>query len=190
MNPRGNAHTLVQARRRDSLDKRQRALAALTTLEQQGKKITHAAVARTAGVSTWLTYTEGIREHIEAAQQRQQPSGSRPVDTRSPNTTLRTELELARQEVRNLREEKERMRKAIRQQLGQQLDAFGTKDLTERIDQLTRGNQRLQDTLRQATEDNHALHRQLTSLEADLGAARTSLRRMIREENRSLEKIV
>lgn len=82
------------------------------------------------------------------------------------------------------------MRKAIRQQLGQQLDAFGTKDLTERIDQLTRGNQRLQDTLRQATEDNHALHRQLTSLEADLGAARTSLRRMIREENRSLEKIV
>ncbi|WP_234365729.1 hypothetical protein [Streptomyces sp. RTd22] len=84
MNPRGNAHTLVQARRRDSLDKRQRVLTALTTLEQQGKKITHTAVARTAGVSTWLTYTEGIREHIDAAQQRQQPKTTRPADTRTP----------------------------------------------------------------------------------------------------------
>ncbi|MFF0277844.1 DUF6262 family protein [Streptomyces sp. NPDC004330] len=185
MNPHGNAHTLVQARRRDSLDKRQRALTALTTLEQQGKKITHTAVARTAGVSTWLTYTEGIREHIEAAQQRQQPKATCPADTRTPTATLRAELELARQEVRDLRDEKERMRQALRNQLGQQLDALGTKDLTERVDHLTRDNQRLQDALRQATEDNHALHSQVTSLEADLGAARTSLRRMIREENRS-----
>ncbi|MGW1929963.1 DUF6262 family protein [Streptomyces sp. NPDC001919] len=185
MNPHGNAHTLVQARRRDSLDKRQRTLTALTTLEQQGKKITHTAVARTAGVSTWLTYTEGIREHIEAAQQRQQPKVTRPADTRTPNATLRTELELARQEVRDLREEKERMRQALRNQLGQQLDGLGTKDLAERVDHLARDNQRLQDALRQATEDNHALHSQVTSLEADLGAARTSLRRMIREENRS-----
>jgi chromosome segregation ATPase len=185
MNPRGNAHTLVQARRRDSLDKRQRVLTALTTLEQQGKKITHTAVARTAGVSTWLTYTEGIREHIEAAQQRQQPKVTRPAETRTPNATLRTELELARQEVRDLREEKERMRQALRHQVGQQLDALGTKDLTERVDHLARDNQRLQDTLRQATEDNHALRSRVTSLEADLGAARTSLRRMIREENRS-----
>ncbi|MFG2563238.1 DUF6262 family protein [Streptomyces sp. NPDC048496] len=185
MNPCGNAHTLVQARRRDSLDKRHRALSALTTLEQQGKKITHTAVARTAGVSTWLTYTEGIREHIEAVQQRQQPKVTRPADTRTPKATLRTELEVARQEVRDLREERERMRQALRHQLGQQLDALGTKDLTERVDHLTRDKQRLQDILRQATEDNHALHSRVTSLEADLGAARTSLRRMIREENGS-----
>ncbi|WP_329429197.1 hypothetical protein [Streptomyces anthocyanicus] len=84
MNPRGNPHTLAQARRRTSLDKRQRALTALTTLEQQGKKITHTAVARTAGVSTWLTYTEGIREHIEAAQQRQHPTTPRPPAPAAP----------------------------------------------------------------------------------------------------------
>ncbi|WP_327238893.1 MULTISPECIES: DUF6262 family protein [unclassified Streptomyces] len=105
MNPRGNPHTLAQARRRDSLDKRQRVLTALTALEQQGEKITHAALARSAGVSTWLTYTEGVREHVEAAQQRQQPKASQPADTRNPNATLRTELELARQEIRALREE-------------------------------------------------------------------------------------
>ncbi|WP_079148611.1 DUF6262 family protein [Streptomyces agglomeratus] len=185
MNPRGNAHTLVQARRRDSLDKRQRVLTALTTLEQQGKKITHTAVARSARVSTWLTYTEGIREHIEAAQQRQKPKPPQPTDTRTPTATLRTELELARQEIRDLRQEQERMRQALRHQLGQQLDTLGTKNLTERVDQLTREKQKLEDTLRQTTEDNHALHSRVTSLEADLSAARTSLRRMIREENKS-----
>ncbi|MFE9009413.1 hypothetical protein ACFYOY_46355 [Streptomyces sp. NPDC007875] len=184
MNPHGNPHTLAEARRRDSLDKRQRVLTALTALEQQGKKITHTVVARTAGVSTWLTYAEGIREHIKAAQQRHQRTNPRPADTQNTTATLRTELELARQEVRTLREDRDRMRQAIQHQLGQQLDALSTADLTERVDELTGDNQQLQDRLRQVTEDNHALRSRVTSLEADLGAARTSLRRMIREENR------
>ncbi|MDQ0956343.1 chromosome segregation ATPase [Streptomyces sp. B4I13] len=181
MNPRGNPHTLAQARRRVSLDKRQRALTALTTLEQQGKKITHTAVARTAGVSTWLTYAEGIREHIEAAQQRQHPPS--PARARSTTATLRTELELTRQEIRTLREDRDRMRKVIQHQLGQQLDALDTGHLTERVDELTRNNQRLEDSLQQATDDNHRLQARVGTLETDLAAARTSLRRMIREEN-------
>lgn len=183
MNPHGNAHTLVQARRRDSLDKRQRALAALTTLEQQGKKITHAAVARIAGVSTWLTYTEGIREHIEAAQLRQQQSVPRPVPARNPNATLRTELELARQEIRALREERDQMRQALQHQLGQQLDDLSATALSGRVDELTCHNQRLADQLRQTTDENTALKARVASLDQDLAAARTSLRRMIRNEN-------
>ncbi|WP_435060292.1 DUF6262 family protein [Streptomyces sp. bgisy060] len=185
MNPRGNPHTLAQARRRASLDKRQRALTALTTLEQQGKKITHTAVARTASVSTWLTYTQGIREHIEAAQQRQHPTArpEPPARTRSTTGTLRTELELARQEIRTLREDRDRMRQAIQHQLGQQLDALDTSHLSERVDELTQNNQRLEDSLQQATDDNHRLHARVETLETDLAAARTSLRRMIREEN-------
>ncbi|WP_228992676.1 DUF6262 family protein [Streptomyces sp. DH8] len=183
MNPRGNAHTLVQARRRDSLDKRQRALTALTTLEQQGKKITHTAVARTAGVSTWLTYTEGIREHIEAAQRRQQQSVPRPVPARNPGATLRTELELARQEIRALREERDQMRQALQHQLGQQLDDLSATALSGRVDELRCHNQRLADQLRQTTDENTVLKARVVSLDQDLAAARTSLRRMIRSEN-------
>jgi hypothetical protein len=137
MNPRGNPHTLAQARRRDSLDKRQRVLTALTALEQQGKRITHAAVARTAGVSTWLTYAEGNREHIEAAQQRQQPTTPRPANTRRTTAALRTELELARQEIRTCGKTETGMRQAIQHQLGQHLDALSTTHLTERVDELT-----------------------------------------------------
>ncbi|MBA2811557.1 hypothetical protein E0500_030580 [Streptomyces sp. KM273126] len=183
MNPHGNPHTLAQARRRVSLDKRQRVLTALTALEQQGKRITHAAVARTAGVSTWLTYAEGIREHIQAAQQRQHPTAPSPAHTRSTSATLRTELELARQEIRTLREDRDRMRQAVQHQLGQQLDALDTRNLTARVEELARTNQRLEDSLQQATDDNHQLLARVRSLETDLAAARTSLRRMIREEN-------
>ncbi|MGW2184229.1 hypothetical protein ACWCXX_41140 [Streptomyces sp. NPDC001732] len=71
MNRRGNPASLAQARRRDSLDKRGRVLTTITALESNGQPVTHAAVARAARVSTWLTYAPGIREHIEAAQTRQ-----------------------------------------------------------------------------------------------------------------------
>ncbi|MFD9051765.1 hypothetical protein [Streptomyces zaomyceticus] len=183
MNPHGNPTPLAQARRRDSIDKRLRVLTALEHLERDGNPITHTAVARTAGVSTWLTYAEGVREHIHAAQARQnaQPTGHRP----SPlgPATLRTDLELARQEITTLREERDRLRTALSHHLGQQLDAASSQNLATRVDELTQHNHRLADQLQQATSENTALHARITELEDDLAAARTSLRRMIRDEN-------
>ncbi|MFI7246355.1 hypothetical protein [Streptomyces qinglanensis] len=41
----------------------------------------------------------------------------------------------------------------------------------------------LADQLQQTTSENTALHARITELEDDLAAARTSLRRMIRDEN-------
>ncbi|MFF9573414.1 hypothetical protein [Streptomyces sp. NPDC014685] len=73
MNRSGNPAILAQARRRASLDKRPHtlsALAALAALEHDRTRITFTAVALAAGVSTWLTYTPGVREYIEAAQRR------------------------------------------------------------------------------------------------------------------------
>ena len=115
MNPRGNPAPLDQARRRTSLDKRQHALTALETLEHHGTKITFTAVARTAGVSTWLTYAPGIREHIEAARTRQtHPAVAPPAAGQRPDpAALRTEVDLARHEIRQLREERDRLRGAL-----------------------------------------------------------------------------
>ncbi|MFD1277316.1 hypothetical protein ACFQ51_52100 [Streptomyces kaempferi] len=72
---------------------------------------------------------------------------------------------------------------ALRHQLGQQLDALHAPDLAHRIDELTRHNHQLADQLQHATDDNAALRHHTASLEEDLAAARTSLRRMIRDEN-------
>jgi hypothetical protein len=62
---------LRAARAKDSHDKRRRALAAIDALQAADTPITAAAVARAASVSTWLLYTDGVREHLDAARRRQ-----------------------------------------------------------------------------------------------------------------------
>ncbi|MEV7691358.1 hypothetical protein [Streptomyces bungoensis] len=185
MNRSGNPTTLAHARRRASLDKRQRTLTALAALEHDGTRITFTAVARAAGVSTWLTYSPGIREHIEAARKRQHTPAApgRPGEPPTAPAALRMELDLARQEIRQLRTDRDRLSTAVRHQLGQQLDTVTAGNLTARVDELTQSNQQLTDQLRQATAENTTLQQRLTAAEADLTAARTSLRRMIRTEN-------
>ncbi|MFI5648992.1 hypothetical protein [Kitasatospora sp. NPDC051705] len=188
MNRTGNPAPLALARARISADKRQRALDAIATLERDGHPVTHTTVARTAGVSTWLTYTDTIRPHIQAAQHRQttRPTPAAPATNSSTTAaTLRTELELARQEIKQLRRERDQAQTAVRHHLGRQLNALTTHDLTTRIDELTHHNHQLADQLQQATTHNNDLQQQITTLENDLAAARTSLRRMIRNENLS-----
>lgn len=66
----------------------------------------------------------------------------------------------------------------------QQVEQLGNHDLVGRIDELTKENLRLLTAERQATAENSRLQQRVTELEDDLAAARTSLRRMIRNENR------
>ncbi|MFL6119355.1 hypothetical protein, partial [Actinophytocola sp.] len=68
---RGRPELLRAARRQDSLTKRQRVLTALERMERDREPVTFATVARAANVSTWLVYADGVREHIDAARQRQ-----------------------------------------------------------------------------------------------------------------------
>ncbi len=183
MNPHGNTASLNNARRRISTEKRERVLSTITALEHDGHPITHTTVARTAGVSTWLTYTQDLREHIQAAQHRQTARTTAPQPHAPSPAALKADLELARQEIKKLRTEQDRLRTAVRRQLGHQLDALSARDLTARIDDLTRDNHRLANQLSEATTETTRLHIQVKALEDDLAAARTSLRRMIRNEN-------
>jgi chromosome segregation ATPase len=176
---------LREARRRDSITKRARVLQALTELEDAGEPITIAALARHARVSTWLIYSEGIREHVAATRARQaaQPAADRRCG-RSPSTaSLRTDLELARAEITTLRVERDQLRNGMRQQLGRDLDAMSSAGLSTRVEELTRRNQQLSEQNHQLGSDNTALSDRVAELEADLAAARTGLRRMIREQN-------
>lgn len=174
----GQGQVLREARRRDSLAKRGRVLHTITELEHRGEPISFATVARHAQVSTWLVYAEGVREHIDAARARQaaQPAKDRRAG-RSPSTaSLRTDLELARTQITALRAERDQLRAAMRQQLGRDLDALTSAGLSTRVEELTQRNQQL-------SGDNDALRTRIGELEADLTAARTGLRRMIREQN-------
>jgi len=135
MNPATRrADALRAARAADSAAKRNRVRQAIDTLEAAGTTVTAAAVARTARVSTWLVYTDGLREHLEAARRRQAAPAAVParaVPGRTPPTpaSLRTDLALAREEIRRMRAEHSKLRDRLRLQLGAELDGPGTSAL-------------------------------------------------------------
>jgi chromosome segregation ATPase len=139
-------------------------------------------------VSTWLVYADGIRHHIEAAMRGQTvpPTTDEQVSRPASPASLRTDLELAREEIRSLRAERDKLRQAARLHLGQQLDQLGSKDLIARIDELTGQNSHLDAVLRRVVAENDAYQQRVIELEDDLSASRTSLRRMIRTDNQQV----
>ncbi|MDJ0347481.1 hypothetical protein QMK19_40720 [Streptomyces sp. H10-C2] len=96
------ADALREARRRDSVAKRGKVLAAIDAMKDSGTAISFAAVARTAEVSAWLVYAEGVREHVEAAM-RGQAKGvrrERKSGVGALAASMATDLKLARAESR------------------------------------------------------------------------------------------
>ncbi|MFB6843994.1 DUF6262 family protein [Streptomyces sp. NPDC056373] len=180
------AAALKAARERDSQDKRRRVLEVLDSMQRTGTKITFARVAKEAGVSNWLAYSPGLREPIEAARRRQEELGVEatadavPPQSRVSNASLKTDLALAQQQVKELREERNRLRERLRLQLGTELNHTEASELTMRLDELSRENLALTKEIQQTQADNRTLRTTIENLEDDLTAARQSLRKMIR----------
>jgi DNA repair exonuclease SbcCD ATPase subunit len=180
------AAALKAARERDSQNKRRRVLEVLDSLQRTGMKITFARVAKEAGVSSWLTYSPGLREPIEAARRRQEElgieatAGAVPPQSRVSNASLKTDLALAQQQIKELREERNRLRERLRLQLGTELNHTDTSELTARVEELNRANAALTKSLQRVQTDNKALRATIENLEDDLTAARQSLRKMMR----------
>lgn len=182
------ARAMLAARAKASQDKRERALAAVRALEAAGTPVTATAVAATAGVSTWLAYADGIREHVQAARHRQAEHGpvpAAPPQRAEPATqaSLRTDLAIARQEIRRLRAEHDKLRARLRLQLGAEIEGPEKAGLIARAATLeATARQLAAERDARAAEASHAQHR-IRELEDDLTAARESLRRTIRQAN-------
>jgi hypothetical protein len=153
---------------------------------RDNRRITFATVAREAGVSSWLVYAPGLREPIDQARARQATQGHQDQQSGRKVSTAseQTDLLLARQEIKRLLSENGQLRQQARVHLGQQVEQLGNHDLFDRVNELTEENLRLSTAERQATNQNAELQQRVTEPEDDLAAARTSLRRMIRDENR------
>lgn len=89
---------LREARRKDSDRKRSTVFRTVDTMLRDGIPITFASVARTAGVSNWRVYADGVREYIEKARKEQvdEPARGECVGRIASDISLRTDLELAR----------------------------------------------------------------------------------------------
>ncbi|MCA1221806.1 DUF6262 family protein [Streptomyces sp. 8L] len=178
---------LREARRRDSQTKRGKVLAALDEMKDSGTAVTFLGVARAAGVSNWLVYADGVREHIEAAMKGQAKSARRrrEAGTGASAASLATDLELLRAENKALREERDGLKRAVRRGLGAALDQEGAKSAAQRIDQLQAELQKVQDELAAARTENTALKRQLADAAEEVIAVREAGRQMFKDLNRS-----
>jgi hypothetical protein len=182
---------MLAARGKASQDKRHRALAAVRALEAAGTPVTATAVATAAGVSTWLVYADGVREHVQAAQRRQAEHGYAPGPTAPPGhgepvtqASLRTDLAVARGEIRRLRAERDKLRARLRLQLGAEIEGPDRAELIARVANLESASRQLAaERDARAAEASHA-QRRIGELEDELTAARESLRRAIRQANR------
>ena len=178
------ADVLREARRTDSERKRKNVFRTVDQMKRDGVDITFAAVARTAKVSSWLVYADGVREYIEAARKAQAtaPAEAQQVGRTASEASLRTDLELARQDNRALRGELARLKHILRERLGEQLDATSSETLRQRVDHLTEAIDRYRNEILQLRAELAQVRDQLGTAEDDVTAARESLRRMIREQ--------
>jgi Family of unknown function (DUF6262) len=182
---------MLAARAQASRDKRQQVLTAVQALEAAGTPVTATAVAAAAGVSNWLVYADGVREHLEAAQRRQAgrepgPATSAPPGRGEPvsQASLRTDLVAARDEIRRLRAERDKLRARFRLQLGAEIEGPDRAELIARVASLEAASRQLAaEHDARAAEASHA-QRRIRELEDELTAARESLRRAIRQANR------
>jgi chromosome segregation ATPase len=194
---RGRATALLAARAKDSQEKRRRALAAVAALEAAGCQITFAAVAKAAQVSSWLVYADGVRECVEDARRRQADlgvaePGSASRSARQPATPagLRADLALAREEIRRLRAERERLLQRLRVTLGTEIAGRDRAELSARIADLDSINRQLVFERESCSAQAEVAQRRVRELEDDLAAARESLRRVIRDNNRSERAVI
>ncbi|WP_405908195.1 DUF6262 family protein [Streptomyces sp. NBC_00828] len=176
---------LQAARTRDSEAKTARTLNVVRDLLASGQRISCARVAREASVSTWFVYNQAqVRDAVRAAMREQHEQGRQVSGSgsRQPVTPagLYTELALARDEIKDLKKERDRLRERVRLTLGAELDDVDRRQLVERIQQLEQRSTDLNHELSDARDRLTTLEQRLQDSEDDLTAARAGLRRALR----------
>lgn len=185
-----NSAALRRARRHDSRIKRQRAAEAIDALEHAGQPITFPAIARRAGVSVSLLYTDAqLATRIATARDRQQQAGHAqtwqlPVRSLITEQSLRADLANAKEQARQLTEEVTLLRQRLAHDLGRNADLARGQDTNPLLAQLEQRAAQLE-------ADNHRLHRQVArqddqirDLTDTLDAARATNRDLMNQLNR------
>ncbi|MGF1431115.1 DUF6262 family protein [Kitasatospora sp. LaBMicrA B282] len=157
----------------------------LDDMKSSGEPISFLAVARKAEVSNWLVYAEGVREHIESARRSQRRTKQLEVQagTSASSASLAVDLQLARAELKRVREERDRLRAKVQRGLGQQLDQSGLGEVEARARALASELHQAQRALEDALGQKQLLSQKLDEAENTIGALRSSLRQMMRSQS-------
>ncbi|MFC9649992.1 DUF6262 family protein [Streptomyces sp. NPDC059892] len=173
------------SRAKDSENKTRRALDAVDGLLRSGRRVTVTQVARDASVSTWFVYNQPqVHQAVQQGITAQRAGGSQnslvPKASQVSPSGLQTDLALAREEIKDLKKERDQLRNRVRLSLGAELEGVDRNELIERVQQIEQRNTALKQALSEAKDQIAALEGQLREAEDDLTAARASLRRAMR----------
>jgi hypothetical protein len=176
---------LIDARRRDSATKNRRVHDGIARLRAAGQRITFARLAREAGVSTWFLYNTAelecaVRTAIDDQQATGLPVPERPAEAASKRS-LAADLAMTREELRELRAERDGLKKRLQLTLGAELDAVTREEMLDRIKELEKENTGLTATLLQERQRADLAESQALRADAELMSARLSLKRMVRQ---------
>ncbi|MDN5745813.1 MAG: DUF6262 family protein [Nocardioidaceae bacterium] len=175
---------LVANRRAAAAEKQAHTLAVVERMLSRSERVTFVEVQRKSAVSTWFVYNNtAVRHAIESAirEQRnvQAAEAVRPADDRTLHG-LRVEVANARAEIRDLRLERDRLRRRLQRNLGEQVDALSKREALERLRIVEQENVQLQSELRTTTTDFTATKQERDEALADLDGTRLALRQMMR----------
>jgi Family of unknown function (DUF6262) len=188
-----NSEALRRTRRQDSRTKRQRATETIDAFEQGGEPVSFPAIARRAGVSVSLLYSDPeLASRIATARDRQRQAGRTrawqlPARSLLTEQSLHVELANTKEQARQLTEEVTVLRERLVRQLGADADLARGHTTRPMLDQLEERSAELE-------ADNHTLRQRVTQLEGALSertdtldAARAQPRRAQPPRRRSAE---
>ena len=127
MNRTTQIQILLDARNASSVLKRRQAAARYLSTGRCRLSISFAGVAREAGVSTWLVYNvPEIRQALSTAMTRQAERGYQRTNPETAGSavssaSLRTDLALARHELKQTRAERDTLRRRVERALGDEI---------------------------------------------------------------------
>ena len=178
---------LIEGRRRAAADTETSVLATVRRMAATAEAISFTAVHRAAGVSNWFVYNNprvrsAIQEAMSEQKRQAKSTAERPLDDRSLRA-MRAELAHARAEIRDLREERDKLRQRLQRDLGAQVDAMGKRELVERLRVLEQENVALHGALHQSTAECGQAVRDRDEAIADLDGTRLALRQMMRNQS-------
>lgn len=180
---------LQESRARDSTTKRARALQACKQLLEAGLPVTFTRVAQEARVSTWLVYNASeVRAAIETARELQTRHGlsssqPRPDEPHTSSASLRTDLVLARESNRLLREEVTALKEDLQRRFGLEVECLGAPELLARVQELESLNIELRRESAARDREIIKLTRKAEELQAENEAKAEVLRAMMFARN-------
>jgi Family of unknown function (DUF6262) len=186
--PDARTTKLVAARQRASRDKHDHTLRTLDRLQQSGARISFTAVAREAGVSTWLVYNNpelkrAITDAMKHPPRHDEPP--RPAESPTSQASLRTDLELARHEITVLRRSERKLRERLQRTLGAEIEQIDRSELVAHIADLETLVTNLRTENTGLAEANTRLTQLTTQQHDDLDTANTLLRRYMKQASRA-----